>query len=239
MGIITKTLIYSDGPMTFQGFIAWKDDLPQRKPLILIAHAFRGQGAFDEEKALVLAELGYVGFAIDMYGQGRRAKDADEAGRLMNELTSDRPLLLKRILLALKTGRELPQADPERVGAIGFCFGGKCVLDLARSGATLRGVVSFHGLYDPPGIHHPGPIRASVLVLHGWEDPLAPPQAVLDLSEELTARQAEWTIHMYGHTGHAFTNPQAQNRESGLFYQEKSSQRAWLAMQNFFAEVML
>lgn len=238
MNIVTETLPYTDGVMTFEGTIAYDADLPAPKPLVLIAHAFRGQGPFDVGKARELAALGYVGFAMDMYGQGRRAKDAEEAGRLMGELTADRPLLLRRILLALETGRGLTQVDPRRVGAIGFCFGGKCVLDLARSGADVQGVVSFHGLYDPPGIRHSGPIKAQILVLHGWEDPLAPPDAVVALAKELTDRQANWSLTMYGQTGHAFTNPQAQSRDTGLFYQEQSSQRAWSAMQNFFKEIL-
>ena len=123
--------------------------------------------------------------------------------------------------------------------AIGFCFGGKCVLDLARSGADTRGVVSCHGLYDAPTDTGARPITAAILVLHGWDDPLAPPSRLVELGRELTHRGADWQLHAYGHTGHSFTNPKAQAPDQGLAYQPASDARAWQAMRGFFAELFL
>ena len=237
--IHTETILYQDpeSALTLEGVISWDDTVQQQRPGILVAPTFKGQSAFENEKTVALAEMGYVGFAIDVYGQGRRASAPEEARQLMEELNQDRPLLLRRMELALQTLQEHDKVDRTRVGALGFCFGGKCVLDLARSGADLRGVVSFHGVYDPPGIAHTDPIRASVLVLHGWEDPLSPPEQTVALAQELTERQADWHIHAYGHTGHAFTNPAAQAPDDGMFYQEQSNRRSWIAMTHFWKEV--
>ncbi len=190
-----------------------------------------------KKRPVELAKLGYLGFAIDMYGKGRRADTPQESRVLMEELTGNRNLLLERIQLAFDTGRELELSDKSRIGAIGFCFGGKCVLDLARSGADVKGVVSFHGTYDKPEIDYPEPIKSSVLVLHGWDDPVGKPNQVVELAMELTGRQADWTITSFGHTGHAFTNPNANSPERGVFYNKKSNDRAWKSMTNFFEEV--
>ena len=154
----------------------------------------------------------------------------------MAVLNSDRALLLKHMQLALKATGAQPQVDPKKIAAIGFCFGGKCVLDLARSNADLRATVSFHGIYDPPPGPSPSEISSAVLVLHGWEDPLAPREDTVALADELTQADADWQIHMFGHTAHAFTNPIAQSREDGMFYVPKSAERGWQLMTNFLEE---
>ncbi len=237
--IKTYDFQYSD-PITnelFEGVISWNSRIKGKKPGILVAHAYRGQGALELLKTKQLAQLGYVGFAIDMYGKGIRASSPEEAQMLMDNLDTNRPLLLRRILLALENLKMHEEVDPSRIGAIGFCFGGKCVLDLARSGAEIDGVASFHGLYDAPKMENNTAIKASILVLHGWEDPLANPESVAALGNELTARNADWQIVVYGNTGHAFTNPSAKSRETGLFFQADSNSRAWQSMENFFEEL--
>ncbi len=228
---------YSDNETHFQGVVAWDNSINEKRPVILIAHAFGGQSKFDEDKAVALAKQGYIGFAIDVYGKGKRGSTPEESRELMGVLNNDRVLLLKRMQLSLEKAKTFEFADINKIGAIGFCFGGKCVLDLARSGVAVNGVVSFHGVYDKPNIQHEKDIEASVLVLHGWEDPLAPTEAVLELANELTERKADWTITAYGHTGHSFTNPKAQSRDTGMFFQKKSNLRAWQSMLNFFEEI--
>ncbi|EDX84595.1 dienelactone hydrolase family [Synechococcus sp. PCC 7335] len=220
----------------FEGTVSWDDTHSEPRPGVMITSTFMGQSDFETQKAELLAELGYVGFAIDVYGQGKRATSPEEAGSLMAVLNGDRALLASRMALALKTIRALPQVDESQIAAIGFCFGGKCVLDLARSGADVKGVVSFHGIYDPPPVAQAKNISAAVLVLHGWEDPLSPPEQTVALADELTQKEADWQIHMYGHTAHAFTNPKAQAKAEGMFFVPSAAERGWKVMQDFLSE---
>lgn len=237
--IVTEPLVYEDEQgNTFEGTVSWDDASTEPRPGVMVTSTFMGQSAFETEKAELLAALGYVGFAIDVYGQGRRATSPAEAADLMAELDQDRELLSQRMTLALKTIRELPRVDADRIAAIGFCFGGKCVLDLARSGADVKGVVSFHGIYDPPSMRGSAEISAAVLVLHGWEDPLSPREQTVMLADELTQKGADWQIHMYGHTAHAFTNPKAQAKADGMFFVPKAAERGWQVMKSFLAETL-
>lgn len=231
--IVTETLVYEAAGSKFEGTISWDNSQTEPRPGVMIAPTFKGQSGFETQKGELLAALGYVGFAIDIYGQGKRATTPEEAGALMAVLDNDRALLLEHMQLATKTIRQLPQVDEKKVAAIGFCFGGKCVLDLARSGVDITAVVSFHGIYDPPPLAVAKKIQASVLVLHGWEDPLSSREQTVALADELTRRGADWQIHMFGHTAHAFTNPQAQAREAGMFFNPLSAERGWEMMQSF------
>jgi dienelactone hydrolase len=237
----TEKLIY-DGPGgPFEGTLRFVDD-GRVKPGVLVAHAFGGQSTFEDEKAAWLAERGYVGFAIDLYGRGVRARSPDEAKALMATLDGDRALLAARMQASLAALVRQPQVDPSRLAAIGFCFGGKCVLDLARSGAAVRGVASFHGLYDAPSAAtntatSEPPLTPSVLVLHGWNDPLSPPEALTALASELTARKLAFEIHAYGHTGHSFTQPKAQAPERGMAFSAAANRRAFAALEGFLAEI--
>lgn len=235
--IQTKKQVYSNEKQAYQGVIAYDDRVQGKRPVVLIAHTWMGQSQFEEDKAIALAQLGYLAFAIDVYGQEKRAHDASEAEKLMNEALANRQELLNRLLLALNTITRHELADVAKIGAIGFCFGGKCVLDLARSGADVAGVISFHGIFDKPDIAHKGDIKAKVLVLHGWEDPMAPPEAVAALGNELTQRNALWEMDIFGHTGHAFTNPQANAPEQGMCFNPLASDRSWQRMSRFFQEV--
>jgi len=235
--IKSETISYGDSQKVFIGKICFDDEINEPQPGILVVHTIRGCTDFELDKAVELAKMGYVALAVDMYGEGRHSEDSNEARPWMNELNEDRKLLLERISLAHKTLKNHPRVDASKTGAIGFCFGGKCVLDLARSGADARGVVSFHGVYDKPPFESGQPVKSSILVLHGWDDPLNPPDAAVGLAEELTARRADWQILSFGLTGHAFTNPKANDPAQGLFYREISDRRARQAMENFFAEI--
>lgn len=236
--IKTEVINYSDEQNNiFEGVIAYDTEIKGKRPIVLVTHTFNGQSKFEEEKAIELAKMGYVGFAIDLYGKGRRGSIPEESQKLMDELNGNRPLLLERMKTSLKKAKEIEIADINKIGAIGFCFGGKCVLDLARSGENLKGIVTFHGIYDKPNIEHNKKIKASVLILHGWDDPLAKPESTVELAKELTDLEAEWEINAYGHTGHSFTNPKAQFRDRGMFYVPKVSNKAWNRMKSFFYDV--
>jgi dienelactone hydrolase len=232
MSIVTKPVRYDHGGVTFEAYAAWEQGSDASRPIVLIASTIMGRSGFEEGKARSLAELGYVGVAIDLYGIDKWTTDIDKARIWMDALNADRELLKQRLLAALQAARAIgAPGDPARVAAIGYCFGGKCVLDLARSGADVAGVVSFHGLYDAPPFPSAA-IKAKVLVLHGWNDPLDPPETVLALSSELTEAGADWQIHSYGHTVHAFTNPAREG-----MYSPQADRRSWQAMRNFFEEI--
>jgi len=234
--IITEQVEYNDSQNTFEGVVAYRKDTNADTPVVLIAHAYSGQSDFEKNKAIELAKLGYIGFAIDLYGKGKRAKTPAQAQELMDHLNSNRTLLLQRMQLSLEQAKKLKFADKTKLGAIGYCFGGKCVLDLARSGEKLKGLVSFHGLYDAPRHNMKTKIKSPILVMHGWNDPLAPPDDVVKLAKELTSKEADWEMTAYGNTGHAFTNPMANSPENGLMYNQNASNKAWNRMKLFFAD---
>ncbi|WP_139556835.1 dienelactone hydrolase family protein [Methylotetracoccus oryzae] len=235
---VTRTIDYRHGTQPLEGFLAYDESVPGPLPAVLIAHAWGGRDEFVCGKARRLAELGYAAFALDMYGKGVLGTGPEQNAQLMQPFMADRALLQGRMKQALETVKALPQVDPERVAAMGFCFGGLCVLDLARSGADLRGVISFHGLFMPPTEVPNQPIRAKVLALHGYDDPMVPPDQVTALAQELTEAGADWQIHMYGHTAHAFTNPAANDPAFGTVYDATADERSWQSLQSFLREVL-
>lgn len=235
--ITTQEFSYKGLGQTFQGVIAYDEAQKGKRPVVMVSHTWVGQSQFEVEKAEALAEQGYLAFAIDVYGQGKRAKDATEAEELMNEMLADRQELLNRLLLAMAEIKKHELADAAQVAIIGFCFGGKCALDLARSGVNIKGSVCFHGIFDPPGLEQEEDIKARILVLHGWEDPLAFPKDIVALGYELTERNAIWEMDVFGHTGHAFTNPNANAPDQGMMFNPLANDRSWLRMTHFFKEI--
>jgi dienelactone hydrolase len=232
VAISSTTIGFDHGGTAFEAYAAWDDAKEGRRPLILVAGTFMGRTPFEEEKARLLAGLGYVGVAIDVYGTAMKPTNAEEASAAMATLNADRALLRDRLFANLEVARALHVADPARTAAIGYCFGGKCVLDLARAGADLKGVASFHGVYDPPPFANAA-MTAKVLMLHGWDDPLDPPETVLALAKELTDAKVDWQIHAYGHTVHAFTNP-----KRGDMYSPVVDVRSWRLMRDYLEEVL-
>ena len=228
---------YHHHGVTLEGLLAYDDTIAGARPGVLVSHAWGGRGAFECNKARALAELGYAGFALDLYGKGVLGGNPEENTRLMTPFLEDRSLLQSRLSLALATMQTQDEVDANRCAAIGFCFGGLCVLDLARIGTDIKGVVSFHGLFNPPGNTEGAKIKARVLALHGNEDPMVPVDAVTALENELTAAGADWQIHVYGKTMHAFTNPEANMAGMGLMYNAAADRRSWQTMKNFLEEI--
>ena len=237
MSIQTRLVEYKDGDILLEAYVAWDESSHDSRPGVLISHAWSGRSEFEEGKAAQLAELGYVGFALDLYGKGVKGGDPDQNRALMQPLLDDREMLQRRMHLALDNIRKQKEVDDERVAAMGFCFGGLCVLDLARTGADILGAASFHGLFSPPGNTEGKEISAKVLVMHGWDDPMAAPDQALALADELTAAGADWQIHAYGNTVHAFTNPAANDVEHGTVYDANADRRSWQSLQLFLAEI--
>jgi dienelactone hydrolase len=238
MTIVSNTVDYLDGDVPLEGFFAYDDAFDGRRPAVLINHAWGGRDEFVAEKAKKLAELGYLAFAVDMYGKGVLGQNPEENAKLMQPFMDGRAMLQQRINSALYAVKLMPWVDDTKIVAIGFCFGGLCVLDLARSGADIAGVVSFHGLLGAPdNISHPD-IKAKVLVLHGNDDPMVPVEQLVALKQELTQAGADWQMHIYGNTMHAFTNPLANDPGFGTVYQADADNRSWLAMKNFLSEIL-
>jgi len=237
MAIISNTVGYTDGDVLLEAFFAFDDSFSDRRPAVLINHAWGGRDDFVAEKAKKIAALGYFGFAVDMYGKGVLGSSPEENAKLMQPLMDDRAMLQQRMKAALYAVRLLPWVDDSKIAAIGFCFGGLCSLDLARTGADLKGVVSFHGLLGAPDNTQGNAIKAKVLALHGHDDPMVSSEQVLAFEQEMTKAGADWQLHTYGNTMHAFTNPVANDPAFGTVYQSDADRRSWIAMKNFLSEV--
>ena len=235
MAIQMRDVEYSHGDDTFEARMYW-DDARGAAPAVAVAHAWSGRAEHECEAAEKLAGEGYVGIALDVYGKGVRGQSVEENMALMNPLIEDRPLLQARLLAGLDCAAAQPEVDGANMAAIGYCFGGLCVLDLARVGAPVKGVVSLHGLFNPPGNTEGNSISSSVLVLHGWDDPMVPPDTVVGLAAEMTQAGADWQIHAYGHALHGFTHD-APALADGIGYSESADRRSWQSVLNFMAEL--
>ncbi len=230
----TEEITYQYEDKDYLGFVAYPEK--EIAPLVLIAHTWAGRDSFVEEKAKQLAELGYVAMAVDMYGNGKVGLTTEENQSLMTPLVENRDQLKGIINAALTNGKSLEGVDINNIAAIGYCFGGLVVLDLARSGTELNGVVSFHGLLMGSDIAETG-IKSKVLVLHGERDPMVPLEMVDEFQKEMTEVKADWQLHSYGNTYHAFTNPDANDPSLGTQFSEDSNKRSWQSMKNFFDEI--
>jgi len=230
--------VYRDGDVECHGHAVWDDAVTGPRPGILLAHAWAGQTDAERERAARLAKLGFVGFALDVYGNGRNGSTKEENESLMTPFIEDRAMLRRRLLAGLEAMRTLDVVDTARCGAIGYCFGGLCVLDIARAGADVRGVVSFHGLLMGTGALGNDTIGAKILVLHGASDPMVPDDQLHGFIDEMNEAKTDWQIHMYGGAMHAFTNEDANDPDFGTVYHQDAERRSWLAMRHFFDEVM-
>jgi len=208
-------------------------------PTVLIIPTVMGVSPLEIGFAERLNALEYHAVVADLFGKRfTPVVDREEAFAAMGKLRGDRAGLRELLLAILEEVRKRSHVDSERVAVIGYCFGGQCALDVARSGVDVAGVAAFHGLFDSPGLP-PVPIKAKVAAYHGWNDPMVPPEAVVALGNELTAGGADWQIHAYGHVGHGFTNPRAHEIGiEGVAYDEAAERRSWASLENFLAEVL-
>lgn len=223
----------------FEAHVALPPGPPRPRPGVVLAHDWSGLHDGIREIAERIAGLGYVCFALDVYGQGVRGDPLGDNAHLMDPLLADRGLLRRRLLASLTAAARHPSIDGQPLAALGYCFGGLCALDLARAAPPqLRGAISVHGGLRAPESLPLGPIAASVLLLHGWEDPVAPPPDVLAVARELTEAGADWQLHAYGHAMHAFTFDRANAPERGLLHDPIAARRAWATLTGFLAEVL-
>lgn len=233
----TSNYLYHHGQLELHGFLALEEKFKPPRPAILIAHDWSGRNEFACAKAKILAEMGYIGFALDMYGNGRIGASTHEKKALMEPLVNDRLLLRERIRAAYDAVIGMPEVDNNQIGIIGFCFGGLCALDLARSGAEIKAVVSFHGFLNKPRDMPNAKIAAKILALHGYADSMVRPEQVSEFCQEMAEAKVDWQLHIYGNAQHAFSNPDAHDVQLGIVYNKKAEQRAWQATRNFLQEV--
>jgi dienelactone hydrolase len=234
----TRVVEYRDGDTVLEGLVAWDDAGPARKPGVLVIHDWVGVGPYMKQRAEMLARLGYVAFAADVYGKGVRPVPP-QAGEVAGKWKADRRALRSRLLVGLAELRRQPGVDSARVAAIGYCFGGTSALELARAGADVRGVVSFHGGLDATMPAEKGAVKAKVLVLHGADDPFVPDAQVKAFQDEMRAAGADWQLVAYSGAVHSFTRPDAGDDDSkGAAYDEAADRRSWEHMKVFFGEVL-
>jgi len=236
----TEAVAYQDGDAVLEGYLAYDDASPHPRPGVLVVHEWKGLNAYAKRRAEQLAELGYLAFAVDMYGKGIRATDHEEAAKLSGVYRSDRQLMRRRILAGFEELKRHPLTDGSRIAAIGYCFGGTAVLELARSGADLVGVVSFHGGLSTPNPADAANIKGRVLVLHGADDQFVTPEEVAAFESEMRQAGVRYRLIKYPGAVHSFTIPEAGNDPStGMAYNAEADKRSWEEMQSFLRDVFL
>lgn len=238
--IQTRTVEYKDGDVVLEGFVAWDSKKTQNAmPGVLVVHQWTGLTDYEKRRCRELAELGYVAFAVDIYGKGVRPADMQAAAATSTIYKTDRKLYRRRLNLGLEQLRQQSSVAKDRIAAIGYCFGGTGVLELARSGADFSGAVSFHGGLDAPTPEDAKNIKAKLLILHGADDPFVPAADIDAMKKSFDAAKVDWQMNIYSGAVHSFTQPMAGNDNSrGAAYNEQADQRSWEAMKTFFQEVL-
>ncbi|MHC1764703.1 MAG: dienelactone hydrolase family protein [Verrucomicrobiia bacterium] len=236
--IVSKPVEYKQDQTVLEGWSVYDDAIQGKRPAVLVVHQWKGLGDYEKKRAEMLARLGYNVFAVDIYGKGIRPQTPQAAGAEAGKFKNDRALLRARVRAGLEVLRNHDLTDPKRIAAIGYCFGGTTVLELARSGADLAGVVSFHGGLDSPAPADGENIRAKVLALHGADDPFVPAKDLAAFDDEMRQGGVDWQLIAYGGAVHSFTDWDAGNDNSkGAAYNERADRRSWEDMKQFFAEL--
>lgn len=239
MSVSSTVLPYPAGDLECIGEYFAPDDAGGPLPLVLVVHAWDGLNDEVRDKSRKLAAEGYIAFAVDIHGNGKTYSHHSELEAALTPFMLDRGMLVARMQAAAEAAKTIPGADSERMGAMGYCFGGMAVLDLARAGGSgVKGVVSFHGGLGGNDLDNPDTVDTHILVLHGEDDPLVPPEQVAEFKAEMTAKKADWQLVAYSHTVHAFTRPAANDPGFGAVYNESADRRSWIAMKHFFSEVL-
>ncbi len=238
--IKTETVIYQDGDLKLEGFLAYDSELKgQKAPGVLVVHQWMGLTGYEQRRCRELAALGYVAFALDIYGQGVRPENQQEAGKQASIYKKDRTLYRKRLNLGLAQLKSRAEVITEQCGAIGYCFGGTGVLELARSGADVQGVVSFHGGLDSPNPDDGKNIKSEILICHGEDDPFVLPVDIAAFKDELTNAEVKYEMLVYPDAVHSFTQPMAGNDNAkGAAYNAQADQKSWQSMKAFFHRLL-
>ena len=232
---------YVAGDTTMKGYLAYDDGISGKRPGILVVHEWWGHNEYTRKRARMMAELGYVALAVDMYGEGKQARHPDDAGKFSGEIRKNMPLARERFLAARKVLQQHRITDPGRIGAIGYCFGGGVVLQMARDEMDLAGVASFHGGLATESPAKTGSVKAKILVLTGDDDKFAPPDQVEAFRKEMKAAEADFRIVSYPGALHGFTNPEAdayaKKFNMPIGYNADADRKSWAEMQTFFQDI--
>ena len=235
--IQSKTIEYKQGDTTLEGVMVWDDAVKGARPGVLVVHQWLGLTDYEKHRAEMLAQLGYVAFCADIYGKGVRPANVTDAGTEATKYKSDRTLLRARVNAGLDELKKSKLVDTSRIAAIGYCFGGTTVIELARGGADIKGVVSFHGGLDSPTPADGKNIKCKVLALAGADDPFQKAEDLTAFESEMRDAKVDWQIAFYGGAVHSFTQPDPGFVNAGAKYNEKADKRSWVAMKQFFAEI--
>lgn len=234
----TQEINYQDGDQQLKGYMAWDDAIKGKRPGVIVVHEWWGLNDYAKKRARQLAELGYVAFAADMYGPGKVTMHAKDAQGWMTQITQNQQAWQNRALLGLDQLKANPDVDKSKLGAIGYCFGGATVMQLAYAGADLDAVVSFHGSLPPATPEQAAAVKAHVLIAHGDIDPFVPAERIVQFKKALSDANVDWEMDIYANTKHGFTNPDAGSfGMEQLAYNKKADERSWKRMKAFFADI--
>lgn len=236
--IKTETVTYEQGGTRLQGYLAYDDQAQDKRPGVVVFPEFWGLTDYSRHRAQMLASLGYVAFAADLYGNGKTTEDPKEAGALAGQLKANRALLRERANAGLEQLKKNEHVDPQKLGAIGYCFGGTTAIELARSGADVKAVCAFHAGLDSPNPADGKNIKGRLLVCHGGDDAFTSQKDFDAFEQEMRENHVDWEIDIYGGAVHAFTNPGADKHGiPGVAYNAKADHRSWEAMTRLFKDV--
>lgn len=236
--IKTELVEYKHGDVTLEGALVYDDAIKGQRPGVLVVHQWKGLSDYEKKRAAMLSELGYAAFCVDIYGKGVRPPTPKEAGAEAGKYKGNRALLRERVNAGLETFRKQSVVDAKRIAAIGYCFGGTTAIELARSGAEVAGVVSFHGALDSPKPEDGKNIKCKVLALHGADDPFVPAKDIEAFESEMRTSGVDWQLVKYGGAVHSFTDWNADGSLPGAKYEAKADKRSWEEMKGFLGEVL-
>ena len=236
--VVTRTIPYEDKGTSLTGYLAYDDAVSGRRPAVLVVHEWWGLNDYARQRAVKLAKLGYVAFALDMYGTGKVTDHPKQAGEWSKAISQNKAKWLQRAMAGLTVLKSQPQTDPDRMAAIGYCFGGGTVQQLAYAGVGLKGVVSFHGSLQEPPAGMSQKTDTQLLICHGGADPFVPPDNLQAYLTAMAASRLHYQVNIYGGAKHSFTNPDAaKHHMDALAYNPSADRRSWEAMQRFFKEI--
>jgi len=234
----TQVIEYTQGDAVLEGYLAYDDAVKGKRPGVVVVHEWWGINPYIKSRVEQLAKIGYIAFAADIYGKGVRTTHPEEAGKFSGKYRQDRPLLRARAQAGLDILKKHDMTDPKKVAAIGYCFGGTTVLEMARGGLDVLGVASFHGGLDAPAPGEPKPIKAKILVLHGADDAFITPEQIRAFQDEMRKSGADWQMILFGGAVHGFTNPDADKVGiKGIAYNRSADVRSWEYLKLFFTEI--